>query len=68
MEYYLYETNEKERWDSIAEKFYGDCYKITPLIETNYHVPISTILKTKTELRVPKQDSEENNLPEWKKE
>ena len=59
-----------ERWDSIAYKYYGDCFKITPLIMANPEVPISPFVPNGTELIIPilENTKQENaDLPPWKK-
>lgn len=68
-EFYFYETCENDRWDLIASKFYGNCYEITPIIEANFHIPISMVLESGVELIIPKKENltvSENTL--WKKE
>ena len=69
MEYYFYETCENDRWDLIAAKFYGNCYDITPVIEANFHIPVSTVLKSGIELIIPKKENSSNSATvQWKGE
>jgi hypothetical protein len=66
-EYYIYTTEKDDRWDLIANKFYGNCYEIKYIIESNYHIPITPILDAGIELRIPvKENTSSNNLPIWK--
>lgn len=68
MEYYIYETQENDRWDTIATKFYGNCYLINPIIEANFHVQITPVLKAGTEIRIPITENKTTlqGVPLWK--
>ena len=68
MEYYIYETEENDRWDLIATKFYGNCFDFDEIIKENFHVPITPILETGIQLRIPVKEKSviQNNLPQWK--
>ena len=67
-EYYIHVTGENERWDTLATKYYGDCYEIAPIIESNPQIPITPILESNTEVLIPvkTQNTNMENLPIWK--
>jgi len=68
-EYYIHTTSNKDRWDTIAAKYYGNCYEITPIIEENPHLPISEEFESSVEVKVPIKETElkTTGLPNWKK-
>ena len=66
MEYYIYETEEKDRWDLIASKFYGNCFDFDKIIRENFHVPITPILDAGIELRIPVKENVQKNITRWK--
>ena len=68
-EYYIYKTQVNDRWDKIANIFYGNCYKISPIIESNFQIAITPFLEEGIEIIIPKEENKTNQitLPEWKK-
>ena len=70
--YIIHITKTQERWDSIAYKYYGNCYKIAPLIMSNPHLAIGYYIPAGSEVIVPVRDNklqtnEKNEeLPPWK--
>lgn len=71
VEYFEHITTEGERWDQIAQEFYGDPLKYEPIMDANPHVPISSTLEGGLVMQVPKLP-EENRLPDahlpiWKR-
>ena len=69
-DYYIYKTNPNDRWDSIATKFYGNCYEIEPIINANPHIPIKSVLDADIEIRIPIKETPKStgNKPIWKQE
>lgn len=67
-QYYIYETQENDRWDLIAMKFYGNCYDIEDLIKTNFHIPILPTIEANLELIIPVKETTTSNTPDWKKD
>lgn len=67
-DYYIYKTNPNDRWDSIATKFYGNCYEIEPIINANPHIPIKSVLDADIEIRIPIKEKFLPNQkgPVWK--
>lgn len=68
-EYYIYKTETAERWDTIAYKFYGNCYLYTKLISANPHVAINDKIPANTMMKIPKLETTKNtttDLPIWK--
>lgn len=41
------------RWDTLAYRYYGDCYNIKPLIEANTAIPIGAFIPAGTEVIIP---------------
>ena len=69
-EYYSYITKDNDRWDLIAYKFYKNSSKYEPIIKANPEVPITPILDSGIQLRIPVLDDSETIkfiLPPWKK-
>jgi len=67
--YYEYITKEGDRWDLIANIYYGDPMKYEPIIAANHEVPLYPILPAGIKLIIPA--IEVNNtieeLPPWKR-
>ncbi|MCI1274369.1 MAG: tail protein X [Clostridiaceae bacterium] len=68
-EFYSYITKDRDRWDLIAYKFYGNATKYEPIINANPNIPITPILEAGIKLKIPVLD--ENNsitfeLPPWR--
>lgn len=70
--YLSYITQEGDRWDGLAYRFYGDPFRYEPLVVANPHVPIVPVLPSGLTLAVPvlaKSDSTPSveSLPPWKR-
>lgn len=69
-EYYEYVTKEGDRWDLIANEYYGDPMKYEPIISANPNVPIKSSLQSGIKLQIPvinKEESLPEELPPWKR-
>lgn len=69
-EYLEYKTLGGERWDQIADKFYGDALLYEPIVRANPLVSITAELETGIILNIPILNQEELNfneggLPSW---
>lgn len=71
MRFYEHMTNEGERWDSIAYRWYGDARRYGPIVEANPEVRITRTLPGGVRLRVPVLDVDTvvsiEELPPWKR-
>lgn len=68
--YKIHVTQVQERWDDLAYKYYGDCFKFKPIIEANPDVAISPFLPVGENIIIPfsetiTQSDNEVSLP-WK--
>ncbi len=62
-------TIENQRWDTIAWKYYRDVSKMSLLIESNPHAPITPNLPAGLKLRIPMIEQPQQStygLPPWK--
>ncbi len=68
-EYYEYITQEGDRWDLIAYKFYGDPMLYEPIVVANFDVPIVPILPSGIKLKIPVIETKNTveELPPWKR-
>ncbi|MBQ9688010.1 hypothetical protein IJV79_00075 [bacterium] len=66
MDCYVYKTCKGDRWDKIAHTFYGNCYEIAELIETNTHLSIKDVFEGEEIVYVPVKEQVNENLPPWK--
>lgn len=70
-EYNEYVTVQSDRWDLIADKFYGDPTRYEEIIAANPDVPITPILASGLVLRIPitttAQAVAAMELPPWKR-
>lgn len=67
--YIIHKTKQGERWDSLAYKYYGNCFKYTPIVMANPNMPISPFLPEGVDVVIPFFDNNtETNeeLPPWK--
>lgn len=55
-EHIRYVTLEGERWDTVAQKVYGDPHLYRPIIAANPTVPIRPVIEGGTVLYVPVRD------------
>jgi len=69
--YLAHTTAEGERWDQIAQRYYGEATLITPLAEANQHLRLVPQLPGGLLVRVPVLDLVEQlsaeDLPPWKR-
>lgn len=67
-EYYLYKTRKNDRWDLIANRFYGDCTDYKEIISANPHIPIDSIIDEGIDMIIPIKEKTDNTkgLPIWK--
>lgn len=69
--YTEYITSEGERWDTVAQKAYGDATKYADIIEANPSVSISDVFMAGVRLLVPiievTAPSIKELLPPWKR-
>lgn len=64
-----YTTKQGDRWDTIAYREYGNCFKFAPLIMNNPTVAISPLIPTGTKLIIPvfeEKEEKEEGMPIWK--
>lgn len=70
MKYLRYLTQEQDRWDSLALRFYGSCYEYERIIAANKTVPITPVLPRGRILAIPiiERDTTQPlvGLPPWK--
>lgn len=65
-----YTTKPGDRWDTIANKAYGDATRYEEIQEANPSVPIEAELPGGLKLQIPIIDQPKtdlNNLPPWKR-
>lgn len=69
MEYIEHITQEGERWDTIAYRYYGDAALLSPLAEANEHLQLLPALPAGLPVRVPLVADTEalatQDLPPW---
>lgn len=61
-------TQDGDRWDLIAYKYYGDAAQSGPIQAANLHVPLNPVLPAGITLRIPVLDTAQfdiNLLPPW---
>jgi nucleoid-associated protein YgaU len=63
-------TKEGDRWDLIANEYYGDPTKYEPIIQANKYVPIIPTLPAGITLMIPiiedTQTEDTTLLPPWR--
>lgn len=67
-----YITKDGERWDTIANKAYGDPLLFAGIIEANKSIVVSPIIQSGTRLMIPILEQNEIEvdtelLPPWKR-
>lgn len=71
MEYLEHVTSEGERWDQIADRYYGDPYLMEPIIAANPYVAITPLLPAGLQLAIPLLEDTElvapEDMPPWKR-
>ncbi|MEX2155119.1 MAG: tail protein X [Gemmatimonadaceae bacterium] len=64
-------TSDGERWDQIAERYYGDPLAYEAIVLANPHVPIIPVLDAGLRLQMPVPTEElvatSDDLPPWKR-
>lgn len=63
-------TSEGERWDQLANKYYGDPFAYERIIAENPHVPITECLPSGVRLLIPviqEPETMSEDLPPWMK-
>lgn len=67
-------SSEGERWDQLALRFYGDPFRIEPILSANPEVAITPLLPSGLVLRIPLLDAavesdllDAADLPPWKR-
>lgn len=68
--YIIHKAEANERWDNLAYKYYGDCFKYKQIIEANPDTAISPFLPAGENIIIPFTETatteEEEELPIWK--
>lgn len=71
MDYWQYITREGDRWDLIAQRFYGDATDYEGIVAANPAVPIIPLLPSGLLVRVPIKEVStiipSEKLPPWKR-
>ena len=71
MEYLTHITKDKDRWDALAYKYYGDALNYAPIVAANPHVKICSVLTAGIYLKIPiietGQTYDDDALPPWKR-
>jgi phage tail protein X len=65
----VHTTADGERWDTIADRYYGDPYAYVQIIEANPNAPVLPVLPAGKQLLIPivaASDSLSADLPPWK--
>lgn len=70
--YKIHTAQENERWDDLAYRYYGDCFKYKAIIEANPDVEISPFLPAGAQIIIPFTENsttkDEAELPIWKQQ
>lgn len=69
MKYVRYTTQQRDRWDTLAMRFYGDPYGYWPIIRANPTVPITPELPPKRVIAIPvleRSTAQLLGLPPWR--
>lgn len=71
MKYVEYVTNDGDRWDLIAYKFYGNALNYEVIVNANPQVEIVPLLSGGIILKIPKIEIgnilKDDDLPPWKR-
>ena len=69
MKYLTYQTQQGDRWDTIAYKYYGDAYRYQPILDANPEIRILPRLPAGVVLKIPLLDLTQyvttEALPPW---
>lgn len=66
----IHKTKQGDRWDSLAYKYYGNCFKYAPIVMANPTMPICPFLPADVEIIIPFFDNNKDineELPPWKR-
>jgi phage tail protein X len=66
----IYITKEGDRWDTIADKAYGDVSKMDKIIDANPELALVDVFRegiTLTLPIIPETETQTSNLPPWKR-
>lgn len=65
--YLTHITTEGERWDQLADRYYGDARRYQPIIDANGHVPITPALAAGLWLTIPvlERVATYEDMPPW---
>ena len=69
-EFYSYISQDNDRWDLIAYKFYKDANKYEEIIKANPNIEINPTLFAGIKLKIPVLETSETikfELPPWRK-
>lgn len=70
-EYIEHVTRDGERWDQLADRYYGDPMAYEAIVMANPHVPIAPVLDAGLVLQVPVPSTDPvaaaTDLPPWKR-
>lgn len=66
--YHVHITQEGDRWDLLAYKYYGDALRFEPIVAANPAVPITPTLKGGLTLYIPVLEikTEYSPVPPWR--
>ncbi|TBV10265.1 tail protein X [Stutzerimonas kirkiae] len=67
MDYITHITSAGERWDQLAQRYYGSAYRYPPIIAANPHVPTTATLPAGVRLAIPvlEEQTATEDLPPW---
>ncbi len=70
--YIIHKAQSNERWDDLAYRYYGDCFRYKQIIEANPDVAISPFLPAGAQIIIPFTENsttkDEAELPIWKQQ
>lgn len=70
-EYLVHITAAGDRWDLLANRYYGDAVRYAPLIAANPHIPILPLLPGGLMMAIPVLEDSDSipseELPPWKR-
>lgn len=67
--FHVHITQDGDRWDLLAYKFYGDAMRFEPIIVANPAVPMTPVIPSGLTLYIPVLDDEPEYevLPPWRR-
>jgi len=69
MAYIKHITQDGDRWDSLAYKYYGDATNFEPIVTANPTISLNPILSAGLTIYIPildEDDIQTEDLPPWK--